>query len=97
MISNRYTVSARSPAYKIKTMGHTFTAIFTKPRYFSDTHAKVALNPLKNHPKRKFHIFVKKSGFSWWRSIIAQSAGERVSETMPEKMVETAIVSANWR
>ena len=51
---------------------------------------------LKNFPKRKFIIRVSKSGFSPLFFIsITHKAGDRVSETTPDRIVETAIVSAN--
>ena len=57
---------------------------------------KRAVNILKNFPKRKFIIRVSKSGFSPLFFIsITHKAGDRVSETTPDRIVETAIVSAN--
>lgn len=62
----------------------------------SETQSNERLNILKNFPKRKFIIRVSKSGFSPLFFIsITHKAGDRVSETTPDRIVETAIVSAN--
>ena len=93
--SKMCTVRASSPAYSARNRNETLTMRATNLPYLSATHSKQKLKPLKNHPKSAFQMRVKRSGLSWWRSIIAQSAGESVSETTPERIVETAIVSAN--
>ena len=76
------------PTYTNKIRIENLSILETNAPYFSETQKKHLLKPLKNHPKIKFQKRVNQSSFSRFLSKIAHNAGDSVSETIADIIVE---------